>query len=136
MNMRDQFFANLAADGAAGQQMFSAENLGRFRQAGSGAVTHQQIRRRAQAGIGRNTGIGVRAATFHGKDQFAGGKGLPRHPIGIGQHVLDQADAPSHGLFRAAHVLNGESVQFFGRVQLFRRHHGADLVRFTAQAQQ
>ena len=44
----DQFFADLAADRAAGQQMLGAIGLRRLRQNHGAAVPHQQIARRAQ----------------------------------------------------------------------------------------
>ena len=127
--------ADLAADRAPRQQMLGAVDLRRLRQHRRSAMTHQQIDRRAQRGIGGDAGIAVRPAALQRQDQFAGRDRLALDVVGLGQQLLQEADGAHHGLGHAALVLDGHRDQLRPFLQSFGVHQAGDLVGLAAEPQ-
>jgi hypothetical protein len=69
----DQLLADLAALGAAGQQVLGAVDFRRLRQAGRAAVADQQVDGLAEGGIGGDAGIAVRAAALEARQSSEAG---------------------------------------------------------------
>ncbi len=67
----DELLADLAADGAARQEMLGAVGLGRLGQDHRAAVAHDEVARSAQRRIGRHAGIAIRATALQRHRQLA-----------------------------------------------------------------
>ena len=110
-HQRHQLLADLAADRAAGQQMFGAIGLRRLRQDDRAAMAHQKIARRAERRIGRDAGIAVRAAALQRHRQFARRDRLALDLVGVGQRLAHEGDAGLDRLAGAADFLNFQLAQ-------------------------
>ncbi|MNO95576.1 hypothetical protein D3C76_872210 [compost metagenome] len=129
-----QFFANLAADRTAGQQVLGTvdfRGLGENRGATGG---HQTVDGIAQRRVGGNAGIAIGTATLQADHQVPRTDRLALHLVGLGQQRLDLLDTGGDGFAGAADTLDGEGAQLGAGLQALGFQQAFDLVGFAAQA--
>ena len=131
----DQFAAHLFAAGAAGQEVFDAENLGRLRQDRRAAVAHEDIRRSPKPGVGRQTRKPVRPAALHSDGDMLCRTGFAPHGIGLIQHLAHGVLAIGNRAGRAADVLHGDGAQHLALGQSFLLKELRQIVALAPQRQ-
>ena len=101
VDARDEFFAHLAAHGAARQQMLGAIDFRGFGQDRGTAGRHQAVNGIAERRVGGDARVTVRAAALQADDQVTGADRFALHLVGLWQQCLDLLDATGDG-FRGA----------------------------------
>ena len=107
----DELLADVAAGGAAGEQVLGAVDLRRLRQDGRAAVAHELVHRRAQRRVGGDAGIAVGAAALQGEHELGRRHGFALHRVDLVQHALDALDAGLHRLAGAAGLLDRHGAE-------------------------
>ena len=131
----DQLAPHLFTAGTPGQQVFDAENLGRFRKDRRAAVAHEDISRRPQTGVGREPRKPVRPAALHPDGDMFRRTGLTPDGIGLIQHFAHRLFAFGNRAGRAADMLHGDAAQHLalGQPLLFKEL--GEVVALTTQRQ-
>src|SRR5690606_14271280 len=128
---RQQLLRHSLGHGTPRQQVFAAVDLGRFGTYGRAAVTHQQVDRCAQRGVGADARIAIRTAALQAHQQVTGRHRLAPRPVGLGQHLLHELDAAPHRAAGAARALDVEGMQARAFLQAFLFHQAGNLVGFA-----